>query len=880
MALGATYRASLMAQLKRDLGVKTRRVGHAVEIEGVPEALCAAWSKRREDVVQALKERGIDSSEGNAAAAEKAALATREDKSGADRATLEAVWAAEMASLGLTPEAVVTAVRVAKVEKKAEQEADDATLFSDSDPDAPLKRSEFDAIVNGAIENLEARTAVFTREHLLQEIAERAQGRLDAAGLETIQDAVLRSGAVIALGERDFQRYYTTPRMVEIECSMVALAVSRQGEGSGLKPEIVERAIQQKEAALREGSGGKYGLSEEQIGAIRWACGDDGVTVVCGDAGTGKSTIAQAIVAAHRDLPQEGQRFQVQGLAPTHRAAGVLRDDAGIDNATALQGFLNRLDSGDEVLTDRTLLLVDEAGMVTTRDMQRLLAHADKALVTDRSSPDFGKPVAKARVCLLGDSKQFLPIGQGSPYDLLARKVGSSDLTKIVRQRADYMREASQELARGSVEKGLRAYDDRGAVTWADGRTAAFDRLVADWRGHVADRPDDTRIVLAARNADVADLNTRLRAAWDDAGMLHGPEAVIMTTKRDGSVSPLALRAGDRVIFGETFRIPQGEDGEVKVSTSELGSIVHVDPDNVTTTTDKRGRTVSVPDPRLTVRLDSGEEFTATIGEINRACYRTGDDKAPVKMQWGMACSTYASQGQTLSAVFHASVSAGSRRDAYVSGTRHRDDYHIYVDADRLRSEIVERDPETYVDRGRIIKPDLADVKAAWFKDCSRITTNANVSDFVEDLSSVEGSGLDPVEAYRQVRRERAVTAAAAAPAPAAPERVRPEPAATAPKAAPAESAPATTPAAEPAAPAAGSATSITDGDWRERLREAADDVPSVDRDRIRAEARARLDGLRARAAQKQAARAQQADQRPIQQKQKTKAAGVNVGDE
>ncbi|MDH8201177.1 AAA family ATPase, partial [Klebsiella pneumoniae] len=85
----------------------------------------------------------------------------------------------------------------------------------------------------------------------------------------------------------------------------------------------------------------------------------------------------------------------------------MLRDDLGIE-ARATASWIARLQACEKVLDERTVLIADEAGLLSSRDMHTLLGAVTKA---------------GAKMILVGDRRQLQAIGAGPGLDLVARAV-------------------------------------------------------------------------------------------------------------------------------------------------------------------------------------------------------------------------------------------------------------------------------------------------------------------------------------------------------------------------------------------------------------------------------------------------------------------------
>ena len=141
----------------------------------------------------------------------------------------------------------------------------------------------------------------------------------------------------------------------------------------------------------------------------------EGVAVVIGEAGTGKTF---AIVAAAEGWAQAG--IELRAAAPTWRAANVLRDE-GLP-ATAVASLLIELDraehEGGEGLAPGSVLLIDEAGMVDSATLARLVSHAERAeakLVLRRRSRAAGGDRGRRSVPRRRRSNRADPPRRGDP---------------------------------------------------------------------------------------------------------------------------------------------------------------------------------------------------------------------------------------------------------------------------------------------------------------------------------------------------------------------------------------------------------------------------------------------------------------------------------
>ncbi|MCI1728239.1 MAG: Ti-type conjugative transfer relaxase TraA [Chiayiivirga sp.] len=397
---------------------------------------------------------------------------------------------------------------------------------------------------------------------------------------------------------------YSTRDMVETERRMADTAQRLSGSGKhGVSVATAQAAI--------DGAGT---LSDEQKVAVRHVTQAGSLAVVIGDAGTGKSFSMKVAREAW-----EAQGFTVRGAALAGKAADELQAGSGIESRT-LASLEYAWKEGKSKLTSRDVLVIDEAGMIGSRQLGRVLEAAEKA---------------GAKVVLLGDHKQLAAIEAGAAFRAVVQHVGASEITEVRRQRQAWAREAGQQFARGSVADGLRAYDERGHVQMRGSREAARKALAA---AYVGDKGMGSQIVLAHGNKDVLALNEAIREARKDRGELDG--AARFMTERGGR----EFAAGDRIVFLRN-------DRDLGVKNGTLGTVERAEYGG------------------LSVRLDNGE-----TRQVNAEQYSAVDH--------GYAVTIHKAQGVTVDRAYLLATPGMDRSLAYVGMTRHRDSATLFAAVD------------------------------------------------------------------------------------------------------------------------------------------------------------------------------------------------------
>ncbi|MGC5780242.1 MobF family relaxase [Methylobacterium sp. NFXW15] len=647
LGVGAAYRAALAEGLRERFGLRYREAGRGQwEVAGLPETLLQAFSKRSEQIL-AYAGTGASSAQ-----REIAALATRRGKEELPTGPeLEARWRAELGACAIDP---WLAAR--------HPEHDPALVMTvERDRETPFDPAEIpgDGAVARAASALFRHESVLARKDLLQralEVAGLAGIGVDAVEAELAQlerDGTLLplADAVMVLGA---SACWTSPGIAACEAAMLR-AADRPLERVWITPAAVENALEHAPH-----------LSPEQGEAVRHAAGRDGVSLLQAGAGTGKTTTAAALVAAAR-----GSGLRVIGLAPSWVAADELGRSTGIPAQAIARWRQDRtLTAGPDtahrpdcpaLLDAETLVLVDEAGMVATRDLEAVLSAARSA---------------GAKVVLIGDRRQLASVGGASALRAVADVVGrSAVLEQVRRQTVEWQRAASVLMARGEVEAALRAYAVRERVELVAGTEAAQARVLAVWSEQRAAHGEDVLIV-TRRNADAAALNIRARAVLRTEGYL-GPDVVILPARdRDDRPVPLALAVGDALRFGESLPhlgVRNGNRARVEAIMAE--------PEG---------------GARLRLALKDGRALEAAWSDLAQQP-RFGRKRPPPRIVHAYAGTGYAAQGRTSSAAVMYVGAATDAREIYVGLTRHRHEARVVVERDRLDALCRQRQEDAQV---------------------------------------------------------------------------------------------------------------------------------------------------------------------------------------
>ncbi|MDH0117150.1 Ti-type conjugative transfer relaxase TraA [Rhizobium pusense] len=397
---------------------------------------------------------------------------------------------------------------------------------------------------------------------------------------------------------------YSTRAMIRLEATMARQAMWLSNrEGHGVSDTELDATFRRHER-----------LSDEQKVAIERIAGPARIAAVVGRAGAGKTTMMKAAREAW-----ELAGYRVVGGALAGKAAEGLEKEAGIVSRT-LASWELRWGSGRDLPDHKTVFVMDEAGMVASNQMAGFV----DAVVR-----------AGAKIVLVGDPEQLQPIEAGAAFRAIVDRIGYAELETIYRQREDWMRKASLDLARGNVEKALAAYDANVRITGTRLKAEAVETLIADWN-HDYDQTKTT-LILAHLRRDVRMLNVMAREKLVERGIV-GEGHVFRTA--DGE---RRFDVGDQIVFLKN-------EGSLGVKNGMIAHVVEAAPNRI----------------------------VAMVGEGDQRRQVTVEQRFYSNLDHGYATTIHKSQGATVDKVKVLASLSLDRHLTYVAMTRHREDLQLY----------------------------------------------------------------------------------------------------------------------------------------------------------------------------------------------------------
>ena len=758
-AAGAVYRHALAWNLRERLGVPMEQYGPNAgftRVRGMPEDLQVFWSKRRKAIVAKAGELGIPSL-GNASRMAGVNKLTREGKSHDNDPEIRHRRWREEAQGFVEREELIAAVTGNKVEIGREA-IRELTARLDDLP-AHLAREE----------------AVFRRPDMVEAAANAAAGLIGPEALRTAIERLRRNPEIERLEPKKptaesragmvHTEVYSTRHNLGLEQAVKDMASSMAADtGYGLPDQAVRHKV---ETLLADG----YPLSQEQSLAIRHATMKGGrVAVIEGAAGSGKTTTLRPITDLHKE-----HGYEIVPTAVAWRTAVALGDDCDA-RPYCVDKLLKLAAKGQLEIGRKTLIVVDEAGMLSTRQAHHILQLSERH---------------GTKVVFAGDTRQQQPVEAGPGLRLIGDVTGSVRVDRIRRQKADledvlvHVHKETPEQARfragltsreerdailadyeamerkplftpwqvavsevlrdGEAERAIEAWRLRGRLHLCYDEEKTLTRLVDDWARQTKAEPEKSAVVLARTRAEARALSWLMR----ERVLARTPDAkravIEVSRDLDGRVTePLEIAVGDRLRIGATQwekqlfngTVVTVEDLEVRRSKDRAvtrkarnreaagrGPKTHTSESEAEQSRDESGGEARDEfSVHIAARTDDGRVVSFRHDEIR-------DFHDNIRLDYGYAMTIASAQGLTVDRAFLLVDDRPARETVYPAATRHREGIDVYVNRSPIVFDIADSRPEDEAER-----PVLdSDIRAHLAERWSRSQPKEAALDYVSD---------------------------------------------------------------------------------------------------------------------------------------------------
>ena len=467
---------------------------------------------------------------------------------------------------------------------------------------------------SAALDAITQQQSTFTRRDMAM-FAHRHSDGIDQ--FNDVMGAMRGAPDLVELGKDDAgQDRFTTRDMIETE--------QRLHRAAELMAERERHEVNDagRRAALARAESRDLVLSGEQADALAHVTDGRDLGIVVGYAGTGKSAMLGVAREAWEDAG-----YIVRGAALSGIAAENLEGGSGIASRT-IASMEHGWSQGRDMLTSRDVLVIDEAGMVGTRQLERVLSHAADA---------------GAKVVLVGDPQQLQSIEAGVAFRSIHDHHGGAEISEVRRQREDWQRDATRDLATGRTDNAIHVYEQHGMVHSAETRKQARSDLIDRWDRERQANPDASRIILTHTNAEVRELNEAARYRMREAGEL---DADVHVAAERGART---FAPGDRVMFLANER-------GLGVKNGTLGTIGQVSAQS------------------MSVRTDDGRDVAFDLKDYNR-------------IDHGYAATIHKAQGMTVDRTHVLATPGMDGHGSYVALSRHRDGMDLHYGRDDFASQ-------------------------------------------------------------------------------------------------------------------------------------------------------------------------------------------------
>lgn len=417
-----------------------------------------------------------------------------------------------------------------------------------------------------------------------------------------------------------------------------------ENHSKALTSSVIKSAIKGAETQLG------FDFDEEQKAAIDYTLESGDFCITQGSAGAGKTTLMLAAKIAY-----EKQGLQIVGASIAKNAADNLFKETGIPSRT-IASYINLIEKGQHPLRNMDVLVVEEAGLVPSTDLQALLYEA-------RTS--------NCKLVLTGEDRQLDAINKGGALRYLSRPeiLGTQRIETIRRQNHNWAKQVVADLRDGRSGSALNTLREKSCLHWAENKETAQQALIKDWHYYQKAYPDKQSLVLAQQWKDVKVLSEAIRNIHIDEGRV-GTENIPQKCSVADKPFNYEFSVGDRVKFC------RNDYRTLQVSNGTLGTIKDIQ------------------------QLENDVQFTIEVDDKRLISFRASEysDELGAHLCHAYALTIFSSQGTTIDGnTFTLYNGSMDRANTYVALSRHKDESHLYINNaeidERCRSKDISIEP-------------------------------------------------------------------------------------------------------------------------------------------------------------------------------------------
>ena len=665
----AIYQSELTYRL-RQLGyeITTGRSG-APEIKGYTQEYLDASSPRSQQIREYLERTGRSGKE----AAEIAAHSTRDRKEIHSPGEIMAAHRKLAADFGHQAETVVRAAR-----ERSQHQENPVNSFERVRESLTFSRDK----------NFE-REAIVDERALIRDGLRRGMGEVTHTQVRANLEARLASGEfqVVDRPQGVPGRQFTTAKTIEAEHEILR----RMREGQNHVEPVLSRphaiAVADQHPHLNRA---QKSVVEDVLSS------PDRLQGIQGFAGAGKTTTLIVLRSA-----AEGQGYQVEGFAPTSRAARQL-NESGIEAGT-LQSFLAR-SANPDLPEQKHFYLVDESSLASTNQIREFLS---------RLGPD-------DRVLLIGDIRQHQGVEAGRPFEQLQEAgMHTAKLDEIVRQQDPALKSAVEMLATGQVSAALDALQQQGRVKEIPNRE---ERVRAIAKTYV-ESPENTLIV-SPDNASRRQLNVAVRQELKAIGTVAPEDHTFRVLVQRQDMTGAERSWASHYEMNDVIRYARGSK-VIGIGAGDYAAVVAINPAANQLTVEKGTGELVTYDPRRLTGVCVYREIEREFSVGDRIQFTAPDKSLGV-----------ANRDMGVIEAIHAdsrlSVRLDNKREIEFNANEHRHLDHGYAVTSHSSQSLTAERVLVHADTG--VHPDLLNSRFAYVS-ISRASHEATL--FTDDIAKL-----------------------------------------------------------------------------------------------------------------------------------------------
>ncbi len=390
-----------------------------------------------------------------------------------------------------------------------------------------------------------------SKEDYIATMLGKSNYKLEVSQIEKSFDDLIKSKDIIALKTSPKKTVYFNKEAIKKEIELTGNITNYFNRNSSIS---VNDSVLNKVIKNFEKEKG-FELIEEQIRYLITATSSKNGAVIRGVPGAGKTTCALALKQV---FEASDPQVRVVGLAPTGKAAKGLSSEVGIETATIhsfnLQTKGKKCYLGKTEITDKTVILVDEAGMIGSKEYTDFLKKLEQYKVNPK-------------IVLIGDHKQLAPVEKGQVFKslVLEKQCAYSELKNINRQKNEENKKAIYQLEEGNHLQAYQTFNKLGMLEIVKTRDDWY-KLAA--KNYLESKQDVfQKIVLDFKREDVKAINNIIRGELRKGNTFTTKDFKVSLLDNEEKIV-LDLAQGEKIKFCKNDKDHNIQNGTQAIITS------------------------------------------------------------------------------------------------------------------------------------------------------------------------------------------------------------------------------------------------------------------------------------------------------------------------